>query len=212
MISCMTFTNFVMSYKISYMIYAVLSPPLMHAFPLWCRHCRSRRNPLSQLHVILKKVDPWTQIMQSYTTMTFCLICYIWYHIWHHQVTYDIIYCNVWHQIVISYEIIFSILCDIILHGRRFGALGSALACLVFKQKMYIILMIWMEYNSVSHLVSCQSDCFSGCRPGFESLQHPRVFCNFFHAWISPKKSSKKAAPMISYTVISYWDIICPVH
>ena len=102
--------------------YACISP-LMQALLLeW-------RNPLSQLHVILKKINTWTQmmlvIMQSNMTTTFCLICYIWYHIWHHEVTYDVIYCNIWYQIVISYEIIFSILCDVILHWGRWGALGD---------------------------------------------------------------------------------------
>ncbi len=34
MVSYMIFTNFVMSCRISYMIYAVLSPPFMYVFPL----------------------------------------------------------------------------------------------------------------------------------------------------------------------------------
>jgi hypothetical protein len=87
------------------------------------------RNPLHQLHVILKKINLWTQMMlvtmQSYITMTFCLICCIWYHILHHQVVYDIIYCNIWYQTMLSYVIILSVLCDIILHGGHLRALGG---------------------------------------------------------------------------------------
>ena len=96
--------------------------------------------------------------------------------------------------------------------GEHWGTALEAPTCLFLNQNMYIILMIFIEYNSVSHWFSGQSDCLSGCRPGFESLQHQRVFCNFFHALISKKKLKKWHTPMISYTVMSYWDIICPVH
>ena len=91
---------------------------------------------------------------------------------------------------------------------EHWGAALEAPTCLVFKQKTYIILMICTEYNSWSHWFSGQSDCLSVCRPGFESLHHWRVFCNFFHALISKKKTKKMAHP---YDII-YCDVIFRYH
>ncbi len=60
----------------------------------------------------------------------------------------------------------------------------------------------------MSHWFSGQSDCLQGCWPGFESLEHYRVLCNFFSCMDIQKIFKKMAHP---YDII-YCDIILRYH